>query len=108
MKRAAGSRHSRHETSLTDVAALEACDLRIDEQPYRRRERRALGGFRQTGNAERTADPDIAAEHAAGGLGQAGELAGTPGEHDTLADRIAVTGLGEAVADQLQRLVDAG
>ena len=39
---------------------------------------------------------------------QAGKLARPAGQHDALADRVAEAGRAEPVADELQRLVDAG
>src|SRR5687768_3639184 len=63
---------------------LDLRGLRVDHQADRRREGGALRRLRQTTDAERTAEPDVAAEHAARRLGESGELAGAAGQHDAL------------------------
>ena len=80
--------------------------LRIDQEACRDRERRALGGFGQAGDAERTADPHPASEDAGGDLGQAGELARSSGQHHARARVRRERRSGETVAHHLQNLLD--
>src|SRR5436309_5427607 len=72
----------RHELSRAPRFELfEMRYLRIDQEACRDRERRALGGFGQAGDAERPSDPHPAREDPGGGLGQAGELARASRQH---------------------------
>src|SRR6266498_4952793 len=72
----------RHELSRAPRFELfEMRHLRIDQEPGRDRERRALGGFGKSRDAERTADPHPASENAGGDLRQSGELARASRQH---------------------------
>src|SRR5579862_257124 len=59
--------------------------LRINQQSRRDSEGRALGGVRQSGNAERPSDAYRPAENASGKIRQSGKLARTAGHDDAAA-----------------------
>src|ERR1700722_7393778 len=58
------ARPCRRVPRMSRFVVFVVCCLRVDQEPRRSREGRPLGGLRQTGNAERPADPDRAAENA--------------------------------------------
>src|SRR6185312_12432132 len=71
-------------------------------------EGRTLGCFGKPRNAERTTYAHIASQDAAGDFRQPCQLTGSTCKYDALADDLPITGLIEAVARKLQRLLDAG
>src|SRR5262249_39314192 len=80
--------------------------LRIDQQPRGGGEGRPFGGVGQTRDAERTADPDRAAEDAGSELRQADQLAGAAGEDHATTRLGSKPRPGEPVADHFGNLLD--
>src|SRR5215213_407217 len=82
-------------------------DLRIDEEPDRRREGRPLGGLRHALDAERPTDPDLPLQNLLGEIGKPDELAAAPGQHDPAAGLRGKARVLEALADELEDLLEA-
>src|SRR5215207_1962547 len=84
------------------LEVLDPRDLRINEEADRRGERRALRRLGQPGDAEGTSDADLPIEDLPREVGNAGELAGAPGQNHPPSRFSPRTGGLEAVAHQLE------
>src|SRR5215216_4660493 len=82
-------------------------DLRIDEEPDRGREGRPFGGLRHALDAERPADPDLPLQNLLGEIGKPDELAATSGQYDPAAGLRGEARVLEALADELEDLLEA-
>src|ERR1700722_18531284 len=83
---------------VTRFVVFVMCRLGIDEKSRRGGEGRPFGGFGQTRNAERTADPDRPAQDLDREFRQSGGLAGAPGQDPRATRPGGERGGGEPVA----------
>ena len=81
-------------------------DLRIDQEPDRGREGGSLRGLRQSFDAERPADADLALKNAAGEFGKADELARAAGQDHAPPGLRGEAGVLQPVAHEFQDLLD--